>query len=85
MSTKFDQRQNQYLEINLELRKNKKATPHLKKTTLLKIFSGLRTKNAEFKELSNYIGDRAMPRLVFWPAEHSLHFRPGAKQKWIKN
>ncbi len=82
--TKFDENQNQYLEINLEIRKGKKITSKLKKITLAQIVTNLRLKNSEFRELSNYLGERAYPQLVFWPLEHSLHFKPGIKQKWVK-
>jgi len=84
MLTKFDRRQNQYLEINLELRKKKKTSDYLKKQTLKKIVANLRQKNSEYRELHTYIGDRALPKLVFWPAEHPLYFKPGVKQKWVK-
>jgi len=52
---------------------------------LKKIISTLREKSSEFKELSNYLEDRAAPRLIFWPNEHPLYFRPGIKQTWVKH
>ena len=82
--TKFDRKQNQYLEINLELKKRKKITSKMKKITLIQIVSNLRLKNSEFRELHNFLGDRPLPKLFFWPAEHPLHFKPGIKQKWAK-
>lgn len=85
MLTKFDDAQDQYLEINLELRKERKAHPYLKRRVLKKIVSTLREKSSEFKELSNYLEDRSHPRLIFWPSEHPLYFRAGVKQKWVKN
>ena len=85
MLTKFDENQDQYLEINLELRKGAKSHPYLKRRVLKKIISTLREKSSEFKELSNYLEDRAAPRLIFWPNEHPLYFRPGIKQTWVKH
>jgi len=84
MITRFDKNHNQYLEINLELRKNQKPIPKLKAVVSSKIFKNLRLKNSEFRELHNYLGDKVIPRLVFWQYEHPLHFKPGIKQKWIK-
>ena len=84
METKFDKKQNQFLEINLELRKEKKAPPTLKKAAERIIFDTLRASSSEFKELSDYVGRRARPKIIFWPAEHPIHFKPGIKQKWTK-
>ena len=82
--TKFDRKQDQYLEINLELRKGKKVSVAMRKIILAQIVSNLRLKNSEFRELHNFLGNRALPKLVFWSAEHPLHFKPGIKQKWVK-
>ena len=85
MITKFDKRDNQYLEINLELKKNKKASQRLGSLVLKNIVAELRLKSSEFRELTDYLGKRAWPKLLLWPAEHPLHFKPGVKQKWVKN
>ncbi len=82
--TKFDGKKNQYLEINLELKKGKKANARMKKELLHRVVTNLRLKNSEFRELSNHLGKRAYPRFIFWPAEHPLHFKLGVKQKWVK-
>lgn len=84
MITKFDNNQNQYLEIHLELRKNRKTPPYLRKHTAGMIIYNLRSKNSEFRELHDYLKNRALPRLVFWPHSHPVHFKPGVKQKWVK-
>ena len=85
MLTKFDSKQNQYLQINLELKKDKKIGKAVKEKILKKIVCYLRFKNSEFRELSDYLKKRAFPKLVFWPAEHPLYFRPGVKQRWVKH
>jgi phenylacetate-CoA ligase len=82
--TRFDRNQNQYLEVNLECKKGKKINPRIKHITLAQITSNLRLKNSEFRELYNSLGNRVLPRLVFWPSEHPLYFKPGIKQKWVK-
>lgn len=85
MITKFNKNDRQYLEINLELRKDRKVTKLIKDLALRKIIAELRSKSSEFRELSDHLGKRAWPRLVFWPAEHPLYFKPGIKQKWVKS
>lgn len=84
MMTKFDTKQNQYLELNFEFRKKKKPTLVLKKKLLQCIVKNLEEKNSEFRELHRHIGVRALPKLIFWPKDHELHFTPGVKQKWVK-
>ncbi|RME61403.1 hypothetical protein D6779_00120, partial [Candidatus Parcubacteria bacterium] len=83
MLTKYDQHQDQYLEINLELKRDKKPTPYLRKRAVVKIMQSLRAKSSEFRELSNYLEERANPKIVFWKYEHPLYFRPGIKQRWV--
>ncbi len=85
MLTKFNSKQNQYLEINLELKKGKKINKTTKEKILKKIVSSLRFKSSEFRELSDYLKRRAFPKLVFWPAGHPLYFKSGIKQKWVKH
>ena len=84
MLTKFDRKNNQYLEINLEMKKGKKTNKQIEKHLLETIVLNLRKKISEFRELHNHLGERALPKIIFWPHEHQLHFRPGIKQKWVK-
>jgi len=83
MFTKFDRKQNQYIEINLEVQKGKDATTQLKKLTRERIVSSLLGKNSEFRELHHHLGKRTVPRLVFWKAESPTYFKPGIKQRWV--
>lgn len=83
--TKFDYKQDQYLEVNVELQKNKEVSPILKTQLTSEIIQNLREKNSEFRELSDYLKERAAPQLIFWPFEDPEHFKPGVKQKWVKN
>ncbi len=83
LATRFDDNQNQYLEINFELQKDKQVTPILETQLLTTVFTNLREKNSEFRELSNYLQDRAKPKLIFWQYEDPHYFKPGIKQKWV--
>lgn len=81
--SKFDTSHNQYLEINLELRKKREIKGALKAKLLDEIIKNLRKKNSEFRELSNLLQGKSIPRLAFWPHEDPLYFKPGVKQKWV--
>ena len=81
--TKFDDRQDQYLEINVEMRRDKEPSKALSAQIAAEAIKNLKFKNGEFKELYNFLGARAEPRLVFWPHEDPLYFRRDIKQKWV--
>lgn len=81
--TRFSSQQNQYLEINLELKKGARLTLALKKLVLKKVIAALLAKSSEFRELYRQLKDRAVPKIIFWPAEYALYFKPGTKQKWV--
>jgi phenylacetate-CoA ligase len=82
--TKYDKKHNQYLEINLELRKGRESNRLVKKQVLERIVYHLRLHSSEYIELSNRLKKHAWPKLQFWPADHPLHFQLGTKQKWVK-
>lgn len=85
LATKYDDNHDQYLEINLEQKPKKEVGKVLAAELLAEIIKNLREKNSEFRELSDFLGKRAEPKLVFWPYEDPLYFKPGAKQKWVAN
>lgn len=84
LETKFNENQDQYLEINLELQKDKMVNEQFKKMLSDKIISTLCIKSSEFCELYGHLKERAVPKLVFWPAEYPAYFKSGIKQKWVK-
>ncbi len=81
--TKYDDNHDQYLEINLEQKPKKEAGKAFASELLAEIIKSLREKNSEFRELSDFLGKRAEPKLVFWPYEDPLYFKPGIKQPWV--
>jgi phenylacetate-CoA ligase len=84
IATRFDKKQNQYLEMNLEMLPNAKMNESARKAVLKAIVLSMEKLNSEFRELHCFLGTRALPRLVFWPAESPKYFRPGIKQQWVK-
>jgi phenylacetate-CoA ligase len=84
MFTKHDNNQNEFLEINVELKKGVTASPPLQKIVAERIHTALTTQSAEHANNFSMLKDKVKPRLVFWPHEHPIHFSLGAKQKWVK-
>lgn len=84
MVTKVDDAQNQYLEIHVELKKDKEERADLREIVIKEIARSLKDKNSEFRHLATHLGERALPRVVLWPKEHPDYFKPGGKQKWIQ-
>lgn len=83
MITKYDRKQNQYLEINLELKRGIKFKKYYEKLARKRIVETLIEKSSEYRELSNNLKERAYPKLLFWQYEYPLYFTPGPKQKWV--
>ncbi|GIW67377.1 MAG: phenylacetate--CoA ligase [Candidatus Parcubacteria bacterium] len=83
MTTKYNPKQNQYLEINLELKKGVVFKKYYEKIALKKIVETLREKSSEYRELSNNLKERAYPKLIFWPYGHEKFFKSGSKHKWV--
>jgi phenylacetate-CoA ligase len=83
MITRYDKNQNQYLEINVELKAGEKGSGKLKNDVQKAIIIWLLRENSEFWKTYNEIGPRIYPRIVFWPYEDPMYFKPGGKQKWV--
>lgn len=81
--TKYDNNQDQYLEINLEQKPKAEINKAFASELLAEIIKNLREKNSEFRELSDFLGKRAEPKLIFWPYEDPLYFKTGTKQSWV--
>lgn len=87
LETQFDNKQNQYLLIHLEMRKsnnNRIPPPSIRRAIVHAIVEQLERKNSEYRELHRFLGKRALPRLQFWPAEDPKYFKLGIKQKWVR-
>lgn len=84
LETVFDAAHNQQLVVHIELAPRiKKIPPRFERALCNRIAEQLRNKNAEYRELSAHIGERALPRLVFWPNGSEQYFARGIKQKWV--
>ncbi|MBX4199987.1 hypothetical protein KW790_00790 [Candidatus Parcubacteria bacterium] len=83
--TEHNNEQNEYLELNIELRPGVEQDPNIKKLVTSAVFDALMEKSTEYHYLSATIKDRITPQIVFWPYEHPTYFKPGTKQKWVRN
>lgn len=81
---KYNSNQDQYIEINLELKKNMKSTREYEKICMKEIVDGLRFQSSEYKELYKDLKTKANPKVKLWEYEDPKYFTPGNKQTWIK-
>src|SRR3989338_3345394 len=84
MFTKHDKKQNEYLEINIELKNGVKFGEILKKEIRKSINESLLKNSAEHKNNAQMMGEKVSPKIILWPYEHPLYFKSGAKQRWVK-
>jgi phenylacetate-CoA ligase len=84
MVTKNDAYEDQYLEIIVEMKAGQKVTQKLRLQTFKSIYSSLVAQSAEFKKITESLGKKSYPKIIFLPYGDKDHFVPGAKQKWVK-
>jgi phenylacetate-CoA ligase len=84
MSTEHDERQDEYLDVHVELKRGIEATEDLRLRVRDAVVTGLRERNAEYRYLSDNLKERVLPHLALWPLGHPEHFGAGGKQRWIK-
>jgi len=87
MIVDFDKSENQFLEINIELKPEQTETEIIKQKVLNSIISWLNKENSEWRDFyaDEGIRHKVTPILTFWPYQHETHFRAGRKQKWVKS
>ena len=85
ITTKYDDKENQYLEINIE---QKRGVDTVSDAFINKAEAAIKTafkeKSSEFKELSSFVNDRPLFQLVFRASADPEYFPAGIKQKWVK-
>lgn len=84
MFTKHDRKNDEYLEINIELKNGVKQGKSLEKEITKSIVESLLKNSAEHKNNANMMPGRVDPKIILWPYEHPLYFKSGIKQKWVK-
>ncbi len=85
LATKYDAEQNQFLEINVELKKGVDAADaEFIQEIEHHIYTALLEKSSEFRELSTFVHNRKLFVLVFHEAGNAEFFPQGIKQKWVQ-
>lgn len=84
MSTEFDDVQNQFLAINIEMRPGISIEEEVHLALKNGIVLALTKKNSEYGELRKYLGHRAEPQLFFLKHGDPKYFTREGKQKWVK-
>lgn len=79
-----DEKQDPHLEVHVERKRGGETTEEQETGLRQAIVAALLAENAEYRSVHEQMRDGALPKLVFWPFEHPLHFGPHAKHKWIK-
>lgn len=85
MFTKFSDDQDQYLLINLELKKGKRIIDKKKQKIKKEIVSTLRKNNSEYNKLYKSIGKKANPQVDFYDFGDEKYFSGKIKHKWVRN
>ncbi len=85
MSTKFDKKHNQYLEIIVELKNKIPKSDRVTKIAQNIIFTHLTQKSSEYRELKSYLKERAIPVVILSDYGNPEYFKTGIKQKWVSS
>ncbi|MEX0881557.1 MAG: hypothetical protein WDZ34_01645 [Candidatus Saccharimonadales bacterium] len=84
MTVRYDESGQQRLEIHVELRPNQAENDLLRSRARRYIVEALLAESSEYRETHVMYGERVYPDIVFWQYEDATHFKPGAKQRWVK-
>jgi phenylacetate-CoA ligase len=85
MYTRFNDKEDEYLEVNVELKHHVEESQTLRDEVTKAISQALIEESAEHKNNSTLLSKGKIdPVVIFWPAEHETHFKPGGKHKWAK-
>ncbi|OGG57351.1 hypothetical protein A2853_02425 [Candidatus Kaiserbacteria bacterium RIFCSPHIGHO2_01_FULL_55_17] len=78
-----NEKHDQYLEVNVELREHTKHSTELSERVQTAITKNLLTRNSEYRNNHTSMGKRVVPEIIFWPHEDPKYFKPTIKQKWV--
>lgn len=83
MMTKEDANSNQYLEVNVELKRNVVESESLRKGVEKIILERLLKECSEYRMVFETKGGKFLPKVIFYKYEDPTYFKPGIKQKWV--
>lgn len=80
----YDDAAQNYLELNVELRRNTDPTEELSDEIVKHVVAHLLEENSEYRVLYGEYKSKLHPRVKLWSHGHELHFSGKGKQKWVK-
>jgi len=85
MRKDYTKKMEEFLEINIELRKNNRSDPSFSRSIQKRVFDHLQKVNMEYLDMSSRHVEksRAIPRIKLWPYQHEKYFKPGLKPRYI--
>lgn len=84
MSTRFDRNQNQFLEINIEMKPGVASGARLKFLCVKAVVGRLLARSSEYRNNYGAIPQKVTPRINLWPYGYKKYFMSGGKQKWVE-
>lgn len=84
MATRFDWDQNQFLEVNIEMKPGVRASARLKQLSTKAIVDRLIARSGEYHNNYNAVPHKVTPRVKLWPYGYKKYFVSGGKQKWVE-
>lgn len=84
MLIKEDKNLNEYLEVNVELKKGIGVTRLLKEKVTSSILKALIKRNTEFNYLYNTEGKKLTPSVILYSYGDPKYFGEGIKHKWVR-
>jgi phenylacetate-CoA ligase len=84
MSTERDAKENQFLDVQVELKPNVALSEVLRAKVGSAIVEALRKRSSEYYALFDSLRERVLPRVTLRPYGDPGHFESGTKQRWVK-
>ena len=84
LETSYDEQQNQFLAVYLELKQGKAASDELTQKSYDTIIDSLMNTNSEFRHLSDFLKGKVLIKVFLRPHGDPQYFPGGTKQKWIR-
>jgi phenylacetate-CoA ligase len=80
----YDKNAKNYLELNIELKKDVEPSRDLEAVITKSVVANLLKENSEYRVLYEEYKSALNPKVKLWPKDHPLYFNGQGKQKWVK-
>ena len=83
MRKEYLKNMDEFLEINVELRKDVTPSRQLASKIRDYVVEHLQKVNMEYRDASSHLEKDLRPRIKLWPCQHEKYFKPGLKPRYI--